>query len=104
MPRGVWASPWTYSSSDYQGLRVAVTIPFNNTTLAIINPGLSGVRDAGCLYDRVLIGRPDGVLKVFLIPEGSFTVNRAQLSNQGFDTIVQVTEANFTLGTTETPT
>lgn len=105
MARGTWVSPWTYSTSDYQGKRVTVQITFNNTTLAIVNPGLTGVRDAGCLYDRVLIGRPsDGTLKVFLIPEGSFNVGRVQLSNQGFNTIVQVTESNFTLGTTETPT
>jgi hypothetical protein len=105
MPRGTWASPWTYSTSDANGKRVTVQVPFNNSTLAIVNPGLSGTRDPGCLYDRVLIGRvADGNQKVWLIPEGDFSVGRAQLANQGFSTIVQLAESGFTLGTTETPT
>jgi hypothetical protein len=101
MTRGVWVSPWTYRATDYLGRAVAVSIPFNTTTLAIINPGLTGNREAGCLYDRVIIGRPDGVYKVFPIPEGALSVTRTQLSNQGFDTIQQVVDAEFTLGTTE---
>ena len=104
MPKGVWTSPFQASWADYLGRAVTISIPFNDTTLAIINPGLSGNRTVGCLYDRVEIGRPDGTLKVFLIPEGAFSVGRAILSNQGFSTIDQVTNANITLGTTETPT
>lgn len=104
MAKGVWTSPWQYSTADYQGRRIEVSVTFNEQTLAITNPGLTGVRDAGCLYDRVVIGRPDGVQKVFLIPEGAFGVGRAQLANQGYSTIVQLSEANFTLGTTETLT
>lgn len=101
MPRGVWTSPWQMTVSDYQDRRIAVQIVFNTSTLAIVNPGLSGTRDVGCLYDRVLIGRPDGTMKVFLIPEGNFGVNRQQLANQGFSTIQQVVDANITFGTTE---
>lgn len=101
MTRGVWVSPWTYRAADYQGRVVTVSIPFNTTTLAIANPGLTGTRDVGCLYDRVIIGRPNGSYKVFPIPTGAFSVTRTQLSNQGFDTIQQVVDAEFTLGTTE---
>lgn len=99
-----WFSPWQYETADYLNRRVAISITFNETTLAITNPGMTGTRDAGCLYDRVLIGEPGAGMKVFLIPEGAFSVGRAQLANQGFSTIDQVAHAGFTLGTTETPT
>jgi hypothetical protein len=100
----VWTSPFQTSFADYLGRTVTISITFDNTTLAITNPGLTGNRDVGCLYDRVLIGRPDGTLKVFLIPEGAFSLGRAQLANQGFNLITDVVNANITLGTTETPT
>lgn len=96
-----WVSPWQYQAGDHLDRRVTVSITFNNSTLAITNPALRGVRDPGCLYDRVLIGRPDGSMKVFRIPEGSFSVSRTSLLGQGFATIQQVVDANFTLGTTE---
>lgn len=102
MARGVWTSPWQYNTADYLSRRVEVSVTFNTSTLAITNPGLTGTRDPGCLYDRVLIGRAaDGTQKVFPIPEGAFTVGRAQLANQGFSTIDQLAGAGFTLGTTE---
>ena len=103
-PQVAPTSPWHYETADYQGLKVKVDIAFNTSTMAIVNPGLSGTRDVGCLYDRVVIGRPDGVQKVFLIPEGAFNVGRAILSNQGYSTIDQVTAGGFTVGTSETPT
>lgn len=101
MAKGVWTSPFQYSTADYLGRSVTVSVPFNESTLAIINPGLTGTRDAGELYDRVIIGRPDGVYKVFPIPEGSFSVGRAQLANNGFNTVDQIAAAEITLGTTE---
>lgn len=98
-----WFSPWQYQTADYLNRRVAVDITFNETTLAITNPGLTGTRDVGCLYDRVLVGE-GAAMKVWLIPVGAFSVGRAQLANQGFSTIDQIGHAGFTLGTTETPT
>lgn len=97
-------SPWQASFGDYLDRRITVEIPFNAVTLAIVNPGLTGFRDAGCLYDRVVVGRiEDGTRRVWLIPEGSFSVNRAKLGNNGFSTIQDVTNSGFTLGTTEEP-
>lgn len=101
MVAGPWVSPFRYEAEDHLGRRVTVQITFNTGTLAVTNPGLSGNRETGCLYDRVLIGRPDGTMKVFPIPEGAFTVNRQQLNGQGFSTIQVIADANFTLGTTE---
>jgi hypothetical protein len=96
-PTPVRSSPWQYDTADNAGRRVHVDIFYNTTTLAIINPGLTGTRDAGCLYATVQIGR-DPDIKTFPIPEGSFSVTRTQLANQGFATIDDVQAANFTLG------
>lgn len=98
-PTPVRTSPWQYEAADYLGRKVHVDIAFNTSTLAIINPGLTGTRDAGCLYATVIIGMPNsGNEKTFAIPEGSFSVSRAQLAAQGFSTIDDVVNANFTLG------
>lgn len=95
-PTPVRTSPWQYDTADSEGRRVHVDIHFDTTTLAIINPGLEGTRDVGCLYTKIQIGRTTGI-KTFDIPEGAFSVTRQQLSNQGFSTITDVTDANFTL-------
>ena len=92
-------SPWHYEDGDYLGRMVAVDVFFDDVTHAIIAPGLTGTRDAGCLYATVIIGTPgSGTEKVFPIPEGPFAVSRQQLSNQGFDTIESIISGNFTLG------
>jgi len=96
---GVWTSPFQMSFADYQGRVVTISVPFNESTLAIVNPGLSGNRDVGCVYNQVMVGRPDGTMKTFAIPEGAFSVGRAQLANQGFSTIDVLAEANVTVGT-----
>lgn len=93
---------WSMDVSDYLGRKIHIEIPYNTTTKAIVNPGLTGTRDAGCHYDFIQIGRaedPNGI-KVFPIPDGSFSVNRAQLGQQGFDTIADLDAANVTFGHT----
>jgi hypothetical protein len=105
MARGEWTSPWQASFGDYLDRRVTVQVTFNTSTLAITNPGLSGTRDAGCLYDRVVIGRvEDGTRRVISIPEGNFSVNRTRLSQNGFSLITDITDGGFTLGTQEPET
>jgi hypothetical protein len=105
MTRGVWGpGPWTARWGDYLNRIVTVSVFYDETTLAIVNPGLTGNREVGCVYDRVVIGQPGAGQKVFLIPEGDFAVSRVQLSNFGFDDIEALTSANFTLGVSETPT
>lgn len=95
-PTPVRTSPWQYEAADYAGRKVRVNVFFNTNTLAIINPGLTGTRDTGCVYANVQIGRDTGI-KTFAIPEGNFTVTPNQLSNQGFNTIDDVVNSNFTL-------
>lgn len=102
MARGVWTTPWQYSTADHQGRRIEVSVAFNSSTLAIVNPGLTGTREAGCLYDRVVIGRAsNGTQRVIGIPEGAFTVSRQTLAAAGFSTISDITNNGFTLGTLE---
>lgn len=92
-------SPWHYEDGDYLGRKVACDVFFDNSTHAIIAPGLTGTRDAGSLYATIIIGTPgSGSEKTFAIPEGPFSVGRAQLANQGFDTIESIISGNFTLG------
>jgi hypothetical protein len=92
-------SPWHWDAGDYLGRTVAVDVFFNTSTRAIINPGLTGTRDVGCLYQSIIIGKPlSGTEKTFPIPEGAFSVGRPQLANNGFATIDDVINANFTLG------
>lgn len=93
-------SPYHWEDADYLGRKVSIDIFFNNSTFAIINPGLTGTRDVGCLYSQVIFGQPgSGTEKTFAIPEGNFSVGRAQLANQGFSNINDVINTNFTLGT-----
>lgn len=104
MPGGQWISPWRYEASDYQGRRVSVQIAHDNVTpFAIVAPGLTGKREVGCIYDRVVIGSGRGNKRVFLIPEGDFSVTRQQMSQRGFDNITDVTDSGFTLGTEDAP-
>lgn len=89
-------SPWQWRFADYAGRVVTMNVYFNTTTRAIINPGMDGNREAGCIFGTVQLGyEPD--LKTFPIPEGNFSVGRAQLSNQGFNTIDDVLNTNVTL-------
>ena len=105
MARGDWVSPWESIRTDYLGRKVAVSVTFNPSTLAIVAPGMVGNREPGCLLDRVVIGRvEDGTRRVWMIPEGGFDVTRQQLSQRGFDLITDITNAGYTLGTEEEPT
>lgn len=102
MARGVWTTPWQMTFADSNGKRVTVSVPFNESTLAIVAPGLTGNREPGCLYDRCVVGRvEDGTRRVWLIPAGDFGVTRQILANRGFSTIVDISEAGFTLGVSE---
>jgi hypothetical protein len=105
MARGDWVSPWQMSFADYQGKKVTISVTFNTSTLAIVNPGLTGNREVGCVYDRVVVGRiEDGTRRVWLIPEGAFSVAPGPLGARGFDLITDITESGFTLGVSEEET
>lgn len=91
---------WSFDITDYQGLKIHIEVPYNTSTKAIVNPGLTCQRDAGCHYNQIQIGREgEGAgIRVFPIADGETSVNRAQLSNNGFDTIIDLDGANVTFG------
>jgi hypothetical protein len=90
-------SPWQWRFADYAGRVVTLNVYFNTSTRAIINPGMDGNREAGCLANEVQFGWEPNI-KRFPIPEGNFSVSRTQLANQGFNTIDDVLNGNVTLG------
>lgn len=96
MAKGWLSGTWSHTGADYLGNQVRLTIPYDTTTLNIVNPGLTCVRDPGCLLDTLVLGRPGGIVEEFPIPEGTTVVGRAQLSQQGFQTIDNVTEVVVT--------
>jgi hypothetical protein len=49
-------SPWVSPFPDYQGNKITVTVNYNNATRAIT--GATVVRDAGCVFSKLLIGLP----------------------------------------------
>lgn len=101
-------SPWVWETHDESDRWVRVQVAFNETTHAIVAPGLTGTRDVGCVYTRIIIGpidpetgEPDTANggRAFAIPEGSFAVSRTALANNGYASIDDVTNTQFTLGT-----
>lgn len=105
MSRGDPVTFWHWEDTDYAGRTVKFDVSFNTTTKAITNPGLTGTRDAGCVYTRILIGplNPDTGEPIdpagsVPIPEGAFSVSRAQLSQRGYVTIDDISNTQFTLG------
>ena len=94
---GVWSARYV----DYLGRAIVVQVTYSTagggTNLDIVNPGLTGNREAGCLFTHVQVGRPGGV-RAFPIPEGDFNLTAGQLNAQGFGTIEELTSANITVG------
>lgn len=98
----VQGSPWTWSSADYQGNTISISIPFNTTTRAILN-GSSVTRQAGCVYGHLYIGlgvdgKPDSTLHTFAVAVGTRTVTAAQMSSVGLSTIDDVMALQVTAG------
>ena len=99
MAKGWNDGTWSVRFADYLDRGVTLTVPYNTSTLAISNPGLTCVRDPGCLFDTLIVGRvEDGTRRTWPIPEGTTNVNRAQLAQEGFSTIQNVTDAGVTMG------
>lgn len=103
MARGdVPVSPWIWSSADYQGNKITITIPYDNTSKAILN-GSNVVRDVGCVYGHLYIGlgadgTPNTTTHVFAVSVGTRAVTAAQMSAVGLNTISDVLALQVTAG------
>ena len=99
MARGdVFASPWTWQAQDYVGLRIDITVVFDNTTHALVSATLH--RDTGCQYTKIVIGVPSaGTSKRITAPaDGAAdrTVGAAAMSTQGLNTIEDILALQIT--------
>lgn len=61
-------SPWIWQASDYQGNTIGLSATFDNTTKQLTG-SITVHRDAGCVYNRLLIGQgadgmPDSTTRV----------------------------------------
>ena len=85
-------SPWTFydSGNDYLNRKITATVTFdgsNNLT------GATVVRDAGCVYAKVIIGAltaagtPSASAKVLNVPAGTTNFNVSQLAAVGLTTV-----------------
>lgn len=97
----VLQSPWVSRFADYLDRAITVTVNFNNATRAITGAVL--VRDAGCLFTKLLIGVPavgapdDTDFKVN-VPVGTTNVGANVFTSRGFTTIEQLQALNITAG------
>jgi hypothetical protein len=94
-------SPWTWTTTDYQGLALSVTITFADLTGAILT--MTAHRDAGCMYGRVYFGlgadgTPDTAAAQMAVPEGDSIIAVAVLNGFGFTTIGQALASQVTAG------
>jgi hypothetical protein len=94
-------SPWTYTTTDYQGRVLSVTITFNGVTGVILT--VAAHRDAGCQYSRFYFGLgadgiPDTAGSQMAIAQGDSLIGVAVLNGFGFTTIGQALASQVTAG------
>ena len=94
-------SPWTWTTTDYQGLALSVTITFANLTGTILT--MTAHRDAGCMYGRFYFGLgvdgiPDTAGSQMAISQGDSLIGVSVLNGFGFTTISQALASQVTAG------
>lgn len=98
MARGdVLVSPYVCEFLDFAGLKITVTISFNDATRALTG-GLCH-RDPGCLLTHIVWDDPSGVNRKPLpaVPAGDTSFTAAQIrSATGFRTIEDVLAVQIT--------
>jgi hypothetical protein len=95
------ASPYVWSSPDYAGLAITLTVTFDNTTLVIAT--VTVTVDAGCRYVSMYFGvGPDGVpdntARKFLQNAGTVTIKGALLAQYGFALVTDILAGQITAG------
>ncbi len=98
MINGTFSSPYTWGCTDYLGRRLTISIPFNETTRAILN-GIAVHRDVGCLWSRVVWGVPTVPTsqRSPAAPEGDSTITANQFRNAtGFTTVDEILAVQIT--------
>lgn len=92
-------SPYVWDSgADYLQRHITITIPFNNSTRAVLN-GIVVHRDTDCVFTRIVIGVPSdpGSQRTARVSNGDTTFTANQFRNAtGFTTIDQVLSLQIT--------
>lgn len=77
-------SPWEFynSGGDYQGKAITGTVTFNGSNVLL---GGTVIRDAGCVYTKILVGDPENPSKTINVANlnGSRSFSQAQLNAVG---------------------
>lgn len=97
-------SPWVWEAKDYLERVIRITVTFNEGTRAIT--GVTGFRDSGCLYTKILIGTsadgvPDDTDKVVNVPTGTTSLTQGQINQlaaRGLATIENILALQITAG------
>jgi len=94
-------SPWTYTTADYQGLVLSVTINFDNLLGTILT--VTSRKDPGCQYSNMYFGlgadgTPETTPRQIPIAAGDSIIGISVLNGFGFLTIQQALTAQFTAG------
>lgn len=91
-------SPWVWDSRDYVGLRIVITVDWDNTTRALIDAIVH--RDSGCQYTKIVFDVPsDAKSKRLAAPadgqaDKTYTAN--QMRAQGLNTIDDILAVQIT--------
>jgi len=94
-------SPWTYTTTDYQGNVLSVMITFDNTLFTIL--GITTHKDAGCMYNNFYFGlgadgTPNTSTSQLAIAQGDSIAAVLTLNGFGFTTIQQALAGQTTAG------
>lgn len=94
-------SPWTWSTSDYAGKVLSVTITFDNITFSILT--VTAHKDPGCQYNNFYSGlgadgTPNTAPAQFVCADGDSIIGVAVLNGFGYFTINDLLAHQVTAG------
>lgn len=100
MARGdAQTSPWPWETSDYMGRRITISLPFNESTGAILD-GTVIHRDEGCVLSRIVWDDPTDNVKRKVsptVPVGDTTLTAPQVRQAtGFRNLADVLAVQIT--------
>lgn len=90
-------SPWGFQDCDFLSNKINIDVFFDTNNFSLIDPGITGHRDAECVYTRIIIGPTDGTGVTIEIPAGDFSFSAQEMNNKGIFLIYDIIDSQFTL-------
>lgn len=93
-----YPSPWQWAANDGTGRFIRISIPFDNTTKALLDGGVIH-RDVGCRWTKIVWGVPSdpNAKRSPSVPEGDTTFTAAQVQSfSGFTTVDDILAVQVT--------